>query len=70
MKTYKMTLLRSSFCVVWADIIYLLCQFLMVAILKFKMATIILDESHVSRNFLKSSDILCNCDKFHTFITF
>ena len=35
----------------------------MAAILKFKMAAIILDESRVSRDFLKSSDLLDNCAK-------
>ena len=43
--------------------------FFMVAILKFKMAAIILDESRVFSNFLKSTDLLGNCVKFHTFIT-
>ena len=45
MKTYKRTL-KSSLCVVWEPR-YLLCQFLTVAILKFKMAAIILDEQCV-----------------------
>ena len=42
-------------------------QFLIVAILSLKIAAIILDESVVSRNFLKSSVV--ECAKIYTFIT-